>query len=865
MIEGLYLKLKLQVKQWRKDGYPSSYSGLATILRHNRDNQKSGFKLREAQVEALEIYWYLRMMEDTTHILDLYKKYFQKKTDLLEALGVHKQETKDFAFNEGMERFWNKIEKDNDFVKEHKLQTLRETISLNYSSYILALAMGAGKTVLIGTIIATEYALALEYPEDDRFVRNALVFAPGKTILGALQEIAQMPYEKILPTRFYKNFAANVKFTYTRDGEKDIPVIKGSNFNVIVTNTGKIRLRKEQVLKRSLGGRQLALDEDRAKELVANLRLQTITSLPDLAVFSDEAHHLFGRRLDRELKRVRQTINYINQNTNLKVVINTTGTPYYKRQLLRDVVYWYGLSQGINDGILKEVRNNIVAYSKVTNEDFLKDVVSDFFDNYRDVQIYDGSPAKIAIYFPKIKDLKEAKPVVEQVLISKGLDPSVALSVHSKSPQESQDLFDNRVNDPNIPYRVFLLVNKGTEGWNCLSLFATALARKLRSSNNFVLQAATRCLRQTKGNTERAKIYLSKDNVSILDKQLRETYGETLEDLNQAETEKEKVIIKLRKTEIEPLKIKKIVTRFVPEDKEAVKKLTFNKPKTGEIKEAEKTVYTLRETKHKVLIATDKRKLERRNLGIDIYQAAVELAEIYRADSLLLFNKLSNLYSDGEIPLPEWKALRLQIEKQVSNYKPVEETIEEVLAIVRKDGFEKGETDGTKNYYAELKIKKDRLNDYILNLEDHKQKGGQLTFGFHYNPYNFDSIDERNFFETLLTHLGEDPDDIEDIYYTGAITDAQKTDFVFEVQDKNGEWHPYTPDFLIRKKNGKSLIVEVKGKPYYDKKAKSAKDMMKRLERINKEKLKYELLLLDKDDSIINKINPVKDWIYKQK
>lgn len=33
---------------------------------------------------------------------------------------------------------------------------------------------------------------------------------------------------------------------------------------------------------------------------------------------------------------------------------------------------------------------------------------------------------------------------------------------------------------------------------------------------------------------------------------------------------------------------------------------------------------------------------------------------------------------------------------------------------------------------------------------------------------------KRNFFETLLNKLGEDKDDIEDIYYTGAISDTKK-------------------------------------------------------------------------------------------
>ncbi len=62
-----------------------------------------------------------------------------------------------------------------EFVKKYKAEATRESLLLDYPSYILALAMGAGKTVLIGTIIATEFAMALEYP-DEPFIKNALVF-----------------------------------------------------------------------------------------------------------------------------------------------------------------------------------------------------------------------------------------------------------------------------------------------------------------------------------------------------------------------------------------------------------------------------------------------------------------------------------------------------------------------------------------------------------------------------------------------------------------------------------------------------------------------------------------------------------------
>ncbi len=151
--------------------------------------------LRHAQLRALETYWYLRLVEGTPHIFDLYRRLYPKTSDLLEALRIDTDPIKEFALDYGVDELWERIRTDDDFVKEHRLDSVRETLTLDYPSYILALAMGAGKTILIGAIIATEFAMAMEYPGDAcPFIQNALVFAPGLTILESLRELAEVDY-----------------------------------------------------------------------------------------------------------------------------------------------------------------------------------------------------------------------------------------------------------------------------------------------------------------------------------------------------------------------------------------------------------------------------------------------------------------------------------------------------------------------------------------------------------------------------------------------------------------------------------------------------------------------------------------------
>lgn len=860
--------LKVKAKEWRENNYLSNFSVIREIFEYNfLDTEKQNLRyLRKAQFEALETYWYLRIVENTPHIFDLYKKYFQGE-NLLNALNINltEEDLRKIAFSNGggISTVIEKIKSNDKFVKKYRLEAVRESLFLDYPSYILALAMGAGKTVLIGSIIVTEFAMALEYP-DGPFVKNALVFAPGKTILGALKEISDVPYEQILPPRLYKQFISTVKITYTRDGEKDIPIIQGSSFNIIITNTEKIRLQKQSIPKSliQLSFRADKLKEDEAKELVARQRLQTIVSLKNLAIFADEGDILFGQQLGEELKRVRATVNYINDESKVIVVVSTTGTPYYKRQILKDVVYWYGLSQGIKDGILKEIKDNIIAYPDVSHKHFLEDVVSDFFKNYKNVKIYDGSKAKLAIYFPQIEDLRKAKPMIEKILIKQRIDPSVILEVHNESPEGIKDLFDNRINDPKISYRVFLLVNKGTRGWNCLSLFSTALARKLTSSNNFVLQTASRCLRQTPGNKVKAKIYLSKDNVSILDSQLKETYGESLQELNQAQQDFVRERIILIKTEIPPVVLRKKIRKVVPIDLKFKPQIKLQKPKIN-LQEFQRYILTPDEFgRKKVLITVAQEKIKIEPDYIDVYNLAVELSGIYRLPLMEIYDKLREFYPAGEILEQEAVDIKRQIEEQIKNYKVIEEIVEQALALIKKQGFSEEKQGNKSVYVAEIMFHKDRAERLLLKYEDfvrqYRQK--QLPFGFHYSPYNFDSGPEKEFFESILRELNEDPDEIEDIYFTGAITDPNKTDFLFEYKGKDDKWHNYSPDFLIRKKNGKMLIVEIKGEPFRDKQKEKE---MRQVENLNLEKLRYEILETTRDNLGFNEVEKVKKWVYK--
>ncbi len=864
----LHQVLAGKVDQWRKGGYASDYPAIAEIFEWASDPETGELRfLRRPQLKALETYWYLRLVEGTPHVFSLYQRLFPSPPELLDALGLGTAQIHRLVAGQPLDSLWKRIKTDDRFVRDFRLESVRETLTLDYPSYILALAMGAGKTILIGAIYAAEFAMALEYP-DGPFVQNALVFAPGKTIIESLRELAAIPYDRILPPRLYKPFAASVKLTFTRDGEKDIPVVRGSLFNVVVTNTEKIRIQKETIRRRDLGGLLGAGREDEARAEVANLRLQAIASLPHLAVFSDEAHHTYGQSLETELKKVRKTVDYLAANTKVICVVNTTGTPYYRRQPLKDVVIWYGLSEGIRDNILKDVSGNIHAFEFEGKTDaYVSHVIEDFFRDYGDVRLPNGAPGKLAIYFPQTDDLEELRPAIDAALVRVGQAPTVSLRNTTDSPKEEVEAF-NRLNDPAVPHRVILLVNKGTEGWNCPSLFACALARRLRSSNNFVLQAATRCLRQVPGNKMKARIYLSRENRAILDRQLQETYGETIADLDRTTREIGSARLVLRKLAPPPIRLTRSVRSVVPAAAGA-RMLRLERPGTDAAATAlTKAVFDIaaRSGVRRLLQQVGETiQIDTAPEIVDRHEAAVSLAAAFRLDVWAVYDELGRLYAAADgIPAAHLEELARQLAEQTRHYEVREESAEWVLALVKPHGFVRAtDAEGREVYAADITYPKDRER---LMLHARTIRENPARFGFHYDPYNFDSGLELDFFQQVLAELNIRPAEVEDIYFTGGLTDPAKTDLFVEYLGEDGRSHRYTPDFVIRKRprqggppgSGRVLVVELKddrfeaqtcedegrferGEPPLTNEGRKA-IALRGLERLNPDRLRYELI-----------------------
>ena len=686
----LFDDLKQSALEWRKSGYTcDEYPFIGEILAYQLEVQEGAPVLkflREPQFLALEVYWYVRLKLKTPRIIALYKHYYggDKKT-FFDTLGVPiSRDALEWAEIDGV---IEKVKSDPDFVAEKKIQALHEAAMLDYPSYILALAMGAGKTVLIGTIIATEFAMSLRYP-NSHFMKNALVFAPGTTIIESLRELSGMPYENILPPDLYRDFAANLKIEYPSN-EKDIQAQTSSSYNLIITNTEKISLRARR------RSNQTELDF-KEKELQANLRLQKIASLPNLGVFSDEAHHTYGNTFNK-LKRVRETINYIHEQTSIVAVVNTTGTPYYKKQYLKEVIVWYGLGDGIKDDILKNLNDGIHQYNigKQSEQSVFNDIIREFFSQYGEVSLPNGAKAKIAFYFKTQDHLDDSRPWIEQAMTGMGESVSQILVNTQQSSSKEVDEF-KRLNNPTNQKRVILLIGKGVEGWNCPSLFACALIKEQTTSNNYVLQAATRCLRQVSGNGHSAKVFLDYGNVRTLDKELKDNFGTDLDLLSAASGYKETVTLRIVKTELPKLEITRTIKRAVRTEKPSGN-LALNKPEPQEAPVVLRSILTPDFSgPREILMPTgDTKELPTIAEMTGCHAAAWKIASRYHLLVMPILKKLNRLYPEGAMPNTHLYGLFQQVEEQQANYATVEEKVTEAMALIKvkdeagNDVFEK--------------------------------------------------------------------------------------------------------------------------------------------------------------------------------
>ena len=547
-----------------------------TLLDYNDpDKPRTGQFLRRPQFEALEIYIFLKEYIKLRPVHDIFADWYNRRNGFEkrgEVLGMGEQLVlhESLTFNE---EAYAAVFK--------RMKAVRQ----EYPNYIFALTMGVGKTLLMATCIFYDFVLARKFPDDPLYCHNALIFAPDKTVLQSLREIEGFDFSRVLPPEHANWLQANLKLQYLEEAGATLNVVNNSDYNLIISNTQKILLKRKNKAPSSAEQLFLTTGETRSADaksvyddisdlygfdspedeadLTINQRFLKLRNLPQLGIFVDEAHHAFGDILEKELidsrkeTSLRFTINALAQGikrlgSSMVACCNFTGTPYVKNEVLPEVVYSYSLKEAIDNGYLKTLL--LHKFANTRDKEFVRAVVDDFLGKF-DGRTLEGMRPKLVFFSPTIEDATgNLRPILEEELLRRGIPVSqILVNVGDPKITNNDDIRAfNDLDSAASEKRFLILVNKGKEGWNCRSLCGVAMFRQPKS-RVFVLQASMRCLRAIGDQQEEGQVYLTEENAAILNEELQQNFRLTTDDLKRPERESHTYEVRVLKKKSIPL------------------------------------------------------------------------------------------------------------------------------------------------------------------------------------------------------------------------------------------------------------------------------------------------------------------------
>lgn len=776
---------------------------------NDKDENKNAF-LRKPQFEALEMYVFIKEFMNNAQVYELFDDWRNKRNRFSEAS----------YYSNGQLRLGDALTEKQTDVLFKQMKKYRES----YPNYIYALTMGLGKTILMGTCIFYEFLLAKKYPKDKRFCHNALVFAPDKTVLQSLREIMIFDKTKVVPPEYARVLDSNIKFHFLDESGTVLHTIDDSDFNIIISNTQKIiikKKRKEATLGEVLFGSNSSLlsavyggddSEDDAWDdstLMDNQRFKKLCRLPQLGVYVDEAHHLFGADLEKQIRSsganktsLRDTINLLAANTSIVACYNYTGTPYVKNQLLPEVVYAYGLRESIWNGYLKDA--DPIGFENVKSDEFLNATVTKFWQKYGG-RIYDNLNPKLAIYAANVDEaVNEVVPALEEILTRLEIPTtSILLNVGDSKYTKDEDI--RNFNNLDVPgsegneKQFVVLVEKGKEGWNCRSLFGVALYRSPKSKI-FVLQATMRCLRAITDERLTATVFLSKENYDTLDDELHKNFNMEISDIKNTSTDdRHKYQVRVLPPP-RSIRLKRVWHEYTVSSKEYSTPVDFGLV-GADLSKYSSVMY------ERDSIAND---TSTKQSNADEYQVKMQYSAFSLAGEVARYLNISSILA-AKI-LREAQDGMDVILADVNRYNAVLDDI--IIPTIFHALFDVTAIQKTEDRDVVLLREPKDAAYYEFSAKDdlvitNKYPGftpDEVLKSFHADTYCFDSLPEKEcFFQYIKS------DKVQEVYFTGMFTSNQGDLSVYYYDPESGRIRQYYPDFLAKMKDGTYQLIEVKG------------------------------------------------------
>lgn len=831
---------------------------------------KQKAKLRDTQIEAIEVYLFLKIKGENKPLWKLFSEGFfidYESLDEFENWILKNSSVKKLALYQFAKKELPSLAKAIDSRVDIDYDAIIKNIfyDISYSDYLLSLPMGAGKTFLMASFIYLDLNFALNEPRNLNFAHNFLILIPSglkNSIAPSLKSISSFDSSWVLPDKQAKKIKKLLKFDIldvSKTAKKSNLAVNpnAAKVNSILPNPfGQIFVvNAEKVI---LNSKAKGLFEE--DEIVENELKQKLALVPNLSILIDEVHHAASDDI-----KLRQVVSWWNEQKNITTVLGFSATPYlksaekiyinekdfFKFTHITNTVYYYPLTTAIE----KFLKLPTVKSANLSKTEILTQAINDFNALYKTKIYRDGTIAKCAIYCSSIADLEEL--VYPHLIKNLKIPKNEILKFHKGNKEYKTDanaeLEFRSLDLLSSTKRYILLVQVGKEGWDCRSLSSVILSGSGDSPKNMVLQTSCRCLREVDKNENTALIWLNESNAKILNEQLKKEQNSSIDEINSlARASLSKQIkrvsrvdyLKLPKIDFYQLKIK-YTTIDIEQNantKEKLKAIVKNIEKYKE-----ETITTKSGSFDNIDSRREYSKKEYKKISFEDFLFKIQKnsfmqieTKTFEKELKTIYTKIDNLnkvYSDIALCFNKKRDLKTEVEKIsqsaelliVDNLKSIEES--KKLYPSKKAIKQLVKADKNSNFINEfeskkeekiIKLAKEQRFDEISKISDEKLEHTTINKNksFHYIPYDFkQSRFEKDLLEQAFS-LSAFQDSNLEVYYNG---ERGLSEFVIECYKKQNNSYKYigkyTTDFLVIQRDEKNsikkvLILETKGKGY---------------------------------------------------
>lgn len=380
----------------------------------------------------------------------------------------------------------------------------------DWTRYLMKLATGAGKTKIMGLLVAWAY-FHKRYEVNSDLSTNFLIIAPNIIVLERLKSDfngLKMFYEDpILPPNGYFGQNWQDDFQITLHIQDEIGTISDTG-NIFLTNIHRVFLNQvtpsfedDNTLNYFLGERY----SGKTNESLIDLG-KIIRDVDSLVIINDEAHHIHDKSL-AWFKNIQDISNQLRlKGSKLSVQFDLTATPKdQKGAIFPQTISDYPLVEAIRQGIVKTpVLPDEASRAKLSEhqsdnyveryEDYLHLGYLEWKKAYEELKLA-GKKAVLFIMTDDTKDCNEVKDFLENryselknavLVIHTNKQGEISESTGKKESKEELERLrklSNEIDSWDSPYKAIVSVMMLREGWDVKNVISIVGLRPYKSKS----------------------------------------------------------------------------------------------------------------------------------------------------------------------------------------------------------------------------------------------------------------------------------------------------------------------------------------------------------------------------------------------